>query len=55
MIYFHTPLPYGHVERQQLDASITTQVILPNLRLFVFKGMSAYLEGLFIRISTQVQ
>ncbi|KAI0245110.1 hypothetical protein BJV78DRAFT_669012 [Lactifluus subvellereus] len=45
-IHFYSPLPNRDVERQLL----MTQVTLPNLRRFVFKGVSAYLEGLVARI-----
>ncbi|KAI0253716.1 hypothetical protein BJV78DRAFT_162163 [Lactifluus subvellereus] len=53
MISFHSPLPNRDVERQLLDTPIIAHITLPNLRMFSFKGVSAYLEGL-IRISTPV-
>ena len=40
------------VERQLTHLPITTHVILPNLRLFWFRGVSAYLEAVVCRITT---
>ncbi|KAH9981808.1 hypothetical protein BJV74DRAFT_887314 [Russula compacta] len=40
------------VEMQLLDAMIMTHVTLPNLRWFVFYGVSAYLEALLARMTT---
>ena len=54
LISFHSPLPNRDVERQLLDTPITMHITLPNLRLFWFKGVSAYLEGLLTPISTPV-
>ncbi|KAI0246011.1 hypothetical protein BJV78DRAFT_1286853 [Lactifluus subvellereus] len=51
IISFHFPLPNRDVERQLLDTPIMTQITLPNLRVFSFKGVSAYLEGLLAQIS----
>jgi hypothetical protein len=51
LIHFHSPLPNRDLQRQ---LSQTPNVTLPNLRRFVFRGMSAYLEGLIARISTPV-
>jgi hypothetical protein len=45
-IYFRSPIPSRDVERQLLLTPITTHVTLPNLRRFMFKGTSAYLEAL---------
>jgi hypothetical protein len=53
-ITFHSPLPNCDVERQLLDTPITMHITLPNLRLFWFKGVSAYLEGLLALISAPV-
>ncbi|KAI0246807.1 hypothetical protein BJV78DRAFT_1286040 [Lactifluus subvellereus] len=53
-IQFYSPLPNRDVERQLLDSPIMTQITLPNLREFWFKGVSAYLEGLLAQISAPV-
>ena len=45
-------IPTHNVERQLLHMPIMTHVTLPNLRWFVFRGVSAYLEGLLPRIMT---
>ena len=37
-----------------MDTPITTHITLPNLYLFLFKGVSAYLEGLLALISAPV-
>jgi len=50
-INFHSTLPNHVIERQNLDVPITTQVTLPSLRWFGFKGASAYLETLLSRIT----
>jgi hypothetical protein len=49
---FLSPLPNRAVKRQLLLTPITTHVALPNLRLFMFKGVSAYLEALFPQMTT---
>ncbi|KAI0247549.1 hypothetical protein BJV78DRAFT_909858 [Lactifluus subvellereus] len=54
VIRFYSPLPNRDVERQLLDTPIVTHITLPNLRVFSFKGVSAYLEGLLARISAPV-
>ncbi|KAI0245641.1 hypothetical protein BJV78DRAFT_1287367 [Lactifluus subvellereus] len=54
MIEFYSPLPSRDVARQLLDTPIMTQVTLPKLRWFSFKGVSAYLEGLLAQISAPV-
>ncbi|KAI0251242.1 hypothetical protein BJV78DRAFT_1282736 [Lactifluus subvellereus] len=54
MIEFHSPLPKRDVESQLLNSPIMTHITLPNLRWFSFEGVSAYLEGLVVRISTPV-
>jgi hypothetical protein len=53
-IQFQSPLPNRDVKTQLLDTPITMHITLPNLRRFLFKGVSAYLEGLLARISTPV-
>ena len=50
LIEFYSPLPNRDVERQSLNTPIMTHITLPNFRLFRFKGVSAYLEGLLNRI-----
>ena len=51
-ISFTFPVPNGDVERQLTHTPITTHITLPNLRLFVFRGVSAYLEAVVCRITT---
>ena len=53
-IQFHSPLPNRDVTRQLLATPIMLHITLPNLRVFSFKGVSAYLEGLVAHISTPV-
>ena len=53
-IHFHSPLPNRDVARQLLGAPIMTPITLPNLRVFSFKGVSAYMEGLLTQISAPV-
>jgi len=45
-IVFDSPVPNRDVRRELLRRPRTTQVTLPNLRSFGFKGASAYLEAL---------
>ena len=45
------PVPDQDVERQLKHTPITTQVALPNLRWFVFRGVSAYMEAVVRRIT----
>ena len=52
MVYFTFPVPNRDVERQLTHAPITTHISLPALRLFWFRGVSAYLEALVCRITT---
>jgi hypothetical protein len=55
-IGFDSPLPNGDVIRQ-LSLRVApnmTHVNLPNLRVFAFQGVSAYLEGLLSRINAPV-
>jgi hypothetical protein len=51
-IQYHAPNPNRDVREQLLHAPIMTPVTLPNLRWFVFKGVSAYLEALLPRMTT---
>jgi hypothetical protein len=53
-ILFRSPLPNRDVVRQVSDSLIMTHVTLLNLRVFAFRGVSAYLEGLLARIRTPV-
>jgi hypothetical protein len=53
-IGFHSPIQNHDVVRQLLDTPILTHITLPNLRVFSFRGVSAYLEGLLARISTPI-
>jgi hypothetical protein len=48
---FLAPVPNRDVERHLLFTSITTHVLLPSLRSFVFKGVGIYLEALLPRIT----
>jgi hypothetical protein len=50
-IKFLSPLHNRDVERQPLHTPSTTQITLPNLRRFVFRGAATYLDGLVDRIS----
>ena len=50
-ITFDFPVPNRDVERQLAHAPITTHITLPNLRLFWFRGASAYLEAVVCRIT----
>ncbi|KAI0268569.1 hypothetical protein BGY98DRAFT_1101433 [Russula aff. rugulosa BPL654] len=51
-IAFSFPVPNRDVERQLTHTPITTHITLPNLRLFQFRGVSAYLEAVICRITT---
>ena len=51
-IAFRFPVPNRDVERQLTHTPITTHITLPNLRLFWFRGVSAYLEAVVCRITT---
>jgi hypothetical protein len=51
-IAFSFPVPNRDVERQLTHTPITTHITLPNLRLFRFRGVSAYLEAVVCRITT---
>ena len=51
-IAFTSPVSNRDVERQLTRTPITTHATLPNLRLFWFRGVSAYLEAIVCRITT---
>jgi hypothetical protein len=51
-IYFAFPVPNRDVGRQLTHTPITTPITLPNLRLFEFEGVSAYVEAVVCRIAT---
>jgi hypothetical protein len=51
-IAFTFPVPNRDVERQLTHTPITTHITLPYLRLFRFRGVSAYLEAVVCRITT---
>jgi hypothetical protein len=51
-IAFTFPVPTRDVERRHSHTPITTHITLPNLRLFWFRGVSAYLEAVLCRITT---
>ena len=51
-ITFTFPVPNRDVQRQLAHTPITTHITLPNLRLFRFRGVSAYLEAVVGRIMT---
>jgi len=54
LLGFKAPIPTRSIERLPLNAIIGTHITLPNLRLLVFQGVSAYLEGLLAHINTPV-
>ena len=51
-IYFYFAVPNRDVERQLMNAPNMRHVTLSNLRLFRFKGVSAYMEAVVRRITT---
>ena len=51
VIVFSFPVSGHDVERQLTHTPITTHITLPNLRLFLFKGASAYLEAFIYQIT----
>jgi hypothetical protein len=51
-IIFTFPVPNRDVESQLTHTPITTHITLPNLRLFWFWGVSAYLEAVVCRTTT---
>ena len=50
-IVFSHPVPNRDVERQLMRTPITTQITLPNLHQFLFRGVTAYLEALVRRMT----
>ena len=50
--HLYISFPNRDVERQLTHMPITTHIILPNLRIFAFRGVSAYLEAIVCRITT---
>jgi hypothetical protein len=52
LIRFLFPVPNRDVERQLMPTPITPHLTLPNLRWFVFRGVSAFLEGVARQITT---
>jgi hypothetical protein len=54
VINFKSPLSNRDLQRQLSRTPNMTQVTLPNLREFWFRGTTAYLEGLAAQISTPV-
>ena len=52
VISFSFPVPSSDVEGQVIHMPIMTHVTLPNLRWFVFRGVSAYVEAVVRRITT---
>jgi hypothetical protein len=53
-VSFLSPTPDHVVERQLLHMQTMTHVTLPKLRRFTFKGSSAYLEALLLRVTIPV-
>jgi hypothetical protein len=51
-IYFEISIPNRNVEMQLTHTPIIAPVTLPNLRYFVFRGVSTYLEALVRRMAT---
>ena len=52
VISFSFPVLNGDVERQLMHTPITTHVTLPNLRWFLLRSVSAYLEAVVPRITS---
>ena len=52
IIYFNLSIPNREVERQLTHTPIIAPITLPNLHVFRFRGVSAYLEALVHRIAT---
>ena len=50
-IAFRSPLPNREVQKQLMEAPITTHILLPNLHWFAFCGVSNYLEALLGRMT----
>ena len=51
IISFSSPVPNREIERHMLHTPNITHITLPNLRLFDFGGVSAYLEALLSHIN----
>ena len=51
LISFFSPVPSRDVRRHLTHTPIMTQVILPNLRSFGFRGVSAYMEAVVRQIT----
>jgi hypothetical protein len=51
VVAFSFPVPGRDVERQLMHTPIMTNVTLPNLRSFMFQGVSAYMEAVVCRIT----
>ena len=51
-IAFTFPVPNRDMERQLTHTPITTHITLPNVRVFWFQGICAYLEAVVCRITT---
>ena len=51
-IGFTFAVPNRDVETQLTHTPITTHITLPNLRLFLFRGVGAYLEAVVCRVTT---
>ena len=51
-IIFDSPVPNRDVERHLMRTPITAHVTLPNLRTFLFRGVSAYMDEVLRRITT---
>jgi hypothetical protein len=49
-IEFRSPIPSRNIESQLSSTSLMTDITLPNLSKFWFRGWSTYLEGLLARI-----
>ena len=49
-INFSVPIPRFHIQMRGIESPIT-RATLPVLKRFIFRGVSAYLEGLLARIS----
>ena len=51
LVAFLFPIPNRDVERQPIHTPMVTDITFPNLRSFVFRGVSAYLEAVVRRIT----
>jgi mRNA-degrading endonuclease YafQ of YafQ-DinJ toxin-antitoxin module len=52
IIRFRSPVPHRDIERQLLHTPVTTHFTLPNLRIFYFQGVSAFLEAILPHMDT---